>query len=112
MRVKIDVEAAQTSVAESLRRAETLARASQGDSAWGVYVQSSGLTIFKGSNYAGRDLAADEITEFAERVSVAQNYEVVFTKMVAEPQWTGTISLSAGGITRSVDVGVKGVIQK
>lgn len=107
---KTDIDSAQNTVVQSLRRAQILAQGVNEDSNWGVYVQSGNVTVFKGDDYAGRDIAFDELTEIGNRINLGATYEVVFSKFTGEPNWTGEVVLSSGDISRTVLVNEKGVV--
>lgn len=107
---KTDIDSAQNTVVQSLRRTQILAQGMKGDSNWGVYIQSGSATIFKGDDYAGRDMGADEIIEISNRINLGATYEVVFSKFIGEPNWTGDVVLSSGDLSRTVNVNNKGVV--
>ena len=107
---KTDIDSAQNSVVQSLRRAQILAQGVNGDSNWGVYIQGGSVTVFKGNDYFGRDISADELTEISNRINLGATYEVVFSKFSGEPGWTGDVVLSSGDLSHSVSVNEKGVV--
>jgi len=108
--VKSDIDISQANIVHQLRRAITLARASEGDSDWGVYIQSESATIFKGNSYTGRDSSFDEVQELKKKVVPQQNYEIIFTKFSSEPQYVGNIVLNSQDNTKTININIKGVI--
>ncbi len=108
---KGDLTLAAASIAQTIRKAETLAAASSGDSLWGIMVSRGSIVAFKGSSYAARDSVSDDITAIPTSVSVSGSTELVFNKVTGYPVTTGTISLTgANKEVRSVRVNTKGVV--
>ena len=100
-------------VAETIRRAEDDARAVNGDSAWSVEIQSSAVTLFMGTSFAGRNTNYDEVVTLPASVTASGTSEIQFTKFTGAPSPTSaTITLtSANGDTRTVTVNAKGMVQ-
>ena len=106
-----DLDISVQGVASSLRRAQTYARSSNGDSALSVEIQSSAATLFKGTNFAGRTTTFDEVTSIPSGVTVSGITEVQFAKLTGLPNTSGTITLtSSTNGTRTITVNAKGVI--
>lgn len=93
--VRNDLHVAATTVAQSLRRAQTLAQASDGDISWGLKIQANSIVIFKGPNYAGRDTSYDEIFDLPGDITPSGLGEVVFAKFTGDPSTTGTVTLTS-----------------
>lgn len=53
--VRNDLDIAATTIVQSLRRAQVLSQAVDGETNWGVNVKSGSITIFKGVSYDARD---------------------------------------------------------
>ena len=107
-----DLDLTAQQVASSLRRAQTFARANSYDSVWSVAVQSSNVTLFRGTNFAGRDQTYDESVAIPASVSVSGLSEVQFSKLTATPNTTGSITLtSTANATRAVTVNAKGMVE-
>ncbi len=92
--VKNDLDIASNTIAQSARRAQVLAQAVDGDTTWGVHIQSGSITIFKGGSYAGRDTNYDEDFEMPTSITPSGLQEVIFSKLYGEPQATGTVTLT------------------
>ena len=106
-----DLDDATSAVAQGLRRAQTLSRAQENDTTWGLYVQVSSVTVFQGASYAARDASYDEVFEIADTITVGGLQEVVFDKLTGEPQSTGTVLLDAvNNESRSVTINSKGAV--
>lgn len=107
---KNDLYIAANSVASSFRRAQVLSRAVDGDTSWGVKIQSGSIVLFKGTSYAARDTTFDETFDVPSTIDASGTTEFVFSKFTGLPQTTGTINFSAESDTRSVSVNEKGTI--
>ena len=96
------------SVVSLIQRAENYARAMNGDSAWSVEFQAGTVTLFKGTNFAGRS------TGFDETVSVNQTLsgltEVQFAKFSGLPNTTGSVTLTSGNDTKTITLNAKGMV--
>jgi hypothetical protein len=98
-------------VSAVLRRAETYARSANGDNAWSVEIQSTAVTLFQGTNFAGRNTGFDETTTLPGSVTASGLSEVQFTKLTAVPNTTGTVTLSSNvNDTRTITVNAKGMV--
>ena len=106
-----DLDLTAQSVAAAIRRAETYARANNGDSVWGVAFRASGVTVYKGTSYAGRNSGFDETVTIPGSVSVSGLSEVNFAKLSAAPSVTGAVTLtSTTNDVRTVTVNAKGMV--
>ena len=106
-----ELDIAAVTVAQSLRRAQLLAQAGDGDSNTGVRVQSGGITVFHGASYALRDTAVDE--DFSVPTSIVPSgvSEIVFTKFTGLPTSVGSFILnSSTGETRTITINAKGSV--
>lgn len=108
--IKNDLDTAAVTIAQSLRRAQTLSQAVDGNTSWGVKVQSGSITLFKGTSYASRDSSFDETFDTPGSISFSGVQEVVFSKFSGEAQTTGTATLASESDTRSITINSKGVI--
>ncbi len=105
----LDIAAAE--IAQNLRRAQALSQASDGDTTWGVAIQSGTITLFKGANFAGRDTGYDEPLDLPSSITPSGVSEIVFAKLTGLPQSTGTVTLiSNTGETRSLIVNAQGAV--
>lgn len=107
---KNDLDIAANTVASSLRRAQVLSQAVDGDTTWGVEIQSGSITLFKGTSYTGRDTNFDETFDMATTIVIGGTTEIIFTKFTGLPQTTGTINLSTESDARSVTINAKGMV--
>ena len=107
---KNDLDISATVTASSLRRAQTLSQAVDGDITWGVKIQSGSIVLFKGSSYAARDTTFDETFDVPTTISMSGTTEIVFAKFTGFPQTTGVINLSTESDARSVSINEKGTV--
>lgn len=88
-------------ISQSLRRAQTNALANYQSSDWGVSldVQQKKVTLFRGSNFAGRVPAFDEVIDLPsplviESISLAGGgSEMVFSRVSGETNQSGSFDL-------------------
>lgn len=106
-----DINIAQEDVARMMRRAQAYARAGYGDSTWGVRLQNGSATLFRGTTYATRSAAYDEILSFPA-INVSGVTDVVFSKMTGYPSATGTTTLAstAVNVTKTISLNVYGTV--
>jgi prepilin-type N-terminal cleavage/methylation domain-containing protein len=106
-----DLDITTQNVVSAFRRAATNARAVSGDSVWGVAVQSSAVTLFKGSSYASRDTGYDEVVSIPGSIGTSGVTEITFAKLTGAPSATGTVTLaSTTNDTRAVAVNAEGMV--
>lgn len=92
--VKNDLDVAINNTAQTLRRAQIFSQAVNGDSVWGVKVQSGSMVFFKGTSYATRDANYDEIFDMPTNISISGLSEIIFSKLTGFPTATGTLTLT------------------
>lgn len=98
-------------LAQTMRRAQFMSIAQDGDSAWGVKVSSSSILLFKGASYLTRDQNVDESTTLAPTIGFSGLSEVVFQKGSGVPSTTGTSTfISNNGEIRNVTINQKGMV--
>jgi len=110
-----DLDIATVEIAQSLRRAQTLSQAVDGDTSWGVYTQSGSITLFKGAGFSLRDSSYDETFNLPSGItpsSASGNFwEVVFSKFTGLPQATGAATLTSNtNEMRSIKINAKGMV--
>ncbi|MBI4713622.1 hypothetical protein HY771_00320 [Candidatus Uhrbacteria bacterium] len=106
-----ELDIATTSVAQSLRRAQIIAQAVDADTSWGVKIQTSTITLFKGTSFATRDSAYDEEFSFPSNIVPSGVYEVVFAKWTGIPATTGTITFTSSiNEIRNLTINSKGTV--
>lgn len=109
--VRNDLDIATNSIVQSLRRAQVLAQAVDGDTTWGISIASGSLTLFKGTNYAVRDSTFDELFTVPTSIMPSGVSEIVFAKLTGLPLTTGTITLTSNANeTRTITINAKGMV--
>ncbi len=109
--VRNDLDIATVATAQSLRRAQMLSQAVDGDTTWGVKAQTGSVVLFKGANYAARDTSYDEIFDVQESIAPSGVSEIVFTKFAGLPQTAGTIIYTSNANeTRTITINAEGMI--
>ena len=105
------MDAATTVFGQDLRRAETLSKSSELDSTWGVKAETGLITLFKGDNYALRDVNYDESFEIAPNIQFSGTDEFVFAKLSGAPIVNGSLMFSLNNETRNVTINEKGMVE-
>lgn len=109
--IKNDLDIGANTVASSFRRAQILALASDGDSQWGVKVQSGSIVVFQGASYAARNSVFDEIFTVPTVITPSGLGEVVFDRLTGQALSTGTVTLTASsGVVRTIALTSKGTV--
>lgn len=109
LQVKNDLDVAANTTLQTLRRAQVLSQAVDGDTTWGAKIQSSTITLFKGASYALRDTTYDEDYSLSGTVTPSGISEVVFSKFLGNPTTTGTVTLtSTNSDIQNITIGSKG----
>ena len=103
---------AEYTVTHAFRRAVSLAKASDGDSPWGVFIQPENIVIFQGTSYITRNAPADELFSIAKSITPSGTTEFVFSKFTGSPQLTGSVTLTTdAGQIKTISVNAKGMVQ-
>ena len=109
--VRNDLDIAAVTIAESMRRAQVLSEAVDGDTTWGVDVRSGSITVYEGTSYAARDTTYDEFFDMPTSIAPSGLGGVVFDKFTGLPQTTGTITLTSNtNETRTITINSKGTV--
>jgi len=109
LQVKNDLDVATNTTLQTLRRAQVLSQTVDGDNTWGVKLQTSGISLFKGASYAGRDINFDEDYSLNGNVTPTGVTEVVFSKLLGIPNTTGTLTLTnTNSEVQNITIGSKG----
>jgi prepilin-type N-terminal cleavage/methylation domain-containing protein len=106
-----DLAIATQTVSTMLRRAEVYSRAGNGDSPWSVEIQSTVVTLFQGTDFAGRTTSFDEAVTLPGSVTASGTGEIQFAKLTAIPNTTGSITLTSSlSEVRTITVNAKGMV--
>ena len=102
---------AAASIAQSLRRSVVLARASEVDSNWGVYLQSGSITLYKGSTYESRETAFDETTDIPSGINLSGTMEYNMVRATGFPSAALPVTIiTYGADERNISVNAKGTV--
>lgn len=106
----LDTKASET--VNSLRVAQINSISGKEDANWGVRIDSSNITLFKGTSYAARDSFFDEIYEIPARLNITSvPQEVVFDKLNGNPSTTFTVTYSNdSGESVNISINEVGVV--
>ncbi|MDQ3076041.1 MAG: type II secretion system GspH family protein [bacterium] len=106
-----DLDITATSVAESIRRGQVLAQGMDGDTLWGVRIETGNIVIFKGSSFTLRDSEFDEVFAVPASITPSGISEITFAKLSGLPSVNGTITLtSSANETRNISINQKGMV--
>lgn len=109
--VKNDLDIAQNTAGQTLRRAQILSQSVDGDVSWGVKMQSGSIVLFKGASYAARDAGFDEIFDVPSNIIPSGLTEIIFAKFSGLPQSAGTAALTAPtGEIKTITINEKGTV--
>jgi len=105
-----NLDLAAEDIKTDLYRAKTLARSSENNSNWGVYLTNSSSVIFSGSSYAARNIVFDEIQGLKGELIISGLNEIVFQKNNGQTLNSGTINLTLKGDTKNIIINPYGLI--
>ena len=110
--VRNDLDITTSQTIQSLHRAQILAQAMDGDSTWGVKIQSGSVVLFQGSDYATRNTTHDEIFNIPVNITLSGISEIVFSKSDGAPSPTGIITLTTDtNNIRTITINGKGMLE-
>lgn len=111
--VRNNLDIASQTFVQSARRAQSLSQASDGDTSWGVNVQSGSIVVFKGASFALRDTTYDELFEIPTTIIPDGLKEIVFNKFTGLPNTIGTTTLtSLNNEARTIVINQKGMVSE
>ncbi len=94
----------------ALREAALKAQTMEQDSAWGVRLATSSITVFSGASYASRTASRDRVFGIASDLAFSGPTEVVFAKFSGAPGTTGTTTISNRYASSTVNVNAAGTV--
>ncbi len=111
VQVRNDLDITATTVAQSIRRSQVLSQGMDGDTSWGVLIQTGSITVFRGSSYATRDTTFDEVFSVPTSIVPSGIAEIISEKFTGMPQSTGTIILTSSlNEIRTLTLNAKGTV--
>lgn len=106
-----DLDLTTETVVSMLRRAQTYATAVDENSSWGVELQATTITLFKGSSFGARDTLFDETLGVPGSVTMGGLGEVRFAVFTGLPSATGNVTLTSNtSDVRTITVNAKGLV--
>jgi prepilin-type N-terminal cleavage/methylation domain-containing protein len=103
--VRSDLNIATEQATQGLSRARILAQSGKDDTQWGFYVPNG--TLYKGSSYATRVQAYDEVYPMPSTITTTGLLEVSYSRVEGAPSSTGTVLLTAlTGDQRSIVISI------
>ena len=107
-RNNLDLAAQQT--VQGLRHAQILAKNSERDADWGVYLNSNFITLFKGVSYLSRDDLYDESEGLPGGTVSSLPTEIVFSKASGTPKTFPIITLNQNNESKIITINSQGII--
>ena len=106
------LDVVENGIVQALRRAQLKSMAMENDSPFGVYISndSKKYILFKGSSYAARDSAYDEIFDLSANLLVSGLSEIVFSKLKGASSAIGNITLTIDSQTETININETGRI--
>jgi len=106
-----DLNITADTLVQGLRRAQVLAQASEGDTSAGVKIETSSITIFRGTSFVLRDSAWDEAFAIPSSITPTGLNEIVFSRLFGLPSTTGNIILSSNiDENKTININGKGML--
>ncbi len=96
---------------QMLRRAQSLSTSGYNNSAWGVAIATSSVTLFKGTSFATRDTSFDELYTPSAELYVSGLSEVMFATYTGLPTAAGTTTIDTDNtLPKNILINEKGTI--
>ena len=96
--------------ANMIRKAKDNAVAVASDSQWGVNIESSKVTVFKGGSFSGRDTSFDEVVTINGVTGVSGTTQIIFTKFTGLPPAASSVTLASGPENKSIQINEAGTV--
>lgn len=103
---KNDLDTAVSSFVSSVRRAEILSQAVDSDIGWGVKLDSTSITLFKGNTFATRNSGFDEVFSVPTTITFSGTSEIDISKFTGYPASTASTTFTSTIYSDSVTVTV------
>lgn len=93
-----------------LQRARSQSLNNINGSAHGVRIDAGGHTLFEGSSYLTRDTSKDELIPAGSGLSFSGPTEIVFSQLSGESSASGSLSITNGAKTTTLNINYEGRI--
>jgi len=100
-----------TGVQSALREAQAKAKWQKNDQSFGVKFLSDTYVLFQGESYASRDESEDLIFGLPAGVTTSCESEWVFTSQTGRPTAVGSITITAGTRSETIEINKLGLIE-
>jgi len=98
-------------IVQTLRRAQILSQANDGDSNWGVSIGQDQILLFKGMSSTTRNTDFDEIFTLDNNIEFSGEQDIVFEKLTGEPQTFGSINIAgSNNEVKTITINSKGML--
>lgn len=104
-----EVDNANKILVSTIRSAQFRSMGGVEDSQWGVKINGTTITLFKGTSYASRVVTSDINYSIPVGVSQSGPSEFVFSKIYGVSNATGTITLHKNSRTVNIVINTRGV---
>lgn len=94
----------------TLNKAQTYAMTGRNNGNWGVHLGGTTITMFQGSTFAGRTTALDENYTVNSNISISGLTDIIFTKTTGKPNSAATITITAFGNSKTINVNSEGTV--
>jgi prepilin-type N-terminal cleavage/methylation domain-containing protein len=105
-----NLKIATTSVVQAIRHAQINSQSVKEDSKWGVEILSNKIVVFKGENYATREVSADQNLDLPKGIIPTGVSEIVFEKLFGSTNTIGTIVLTNSAGVKNISINEKGTV--
>lgn len=107
---KEGIDSTAATLVGKLRLAQVYSRSSYLNDGWSVRMDQASITLYKGQNYVSRDTQYDETVTIPGSVVVPSTSNLYFQKNTGQPTAAGTLLLTSGLKTKTVEVNTKGTV--
>lgn len=106
-----ELDTAVATTARAAKRAQALSQAIKENSTWGIYAQKGSITVFKGTDFASREVIYDEANPIPDAVKISGLSQIVYSKLYGEPGTSGNINFTGrNNKTRTLSINSKGTV--
>lgn len=112
IQLKVGFDSTVTTFVSALKRAQKLSESGKLDSTWGVKIENTKITIFKGSSFEARDITYGEESSILSNIIVTGDTEIVFSKLYGYPTYETNTKISDNWSNeKNITINIKGLIK-
>lgn len=101
-----------SSILSTLRRAQNQAIYQKNDNSFGIKFLAGSYVLFQGDSYESRIQSEDESFSLPGGITTSGIDEVVFAKLTGIPNTTGTLTITLGNDSQTLDINAQGKIER